>query len=135
MSSASMSVCKGQRRKLCRSMSGWMGNGILAITEPSQHHFAKPCPSHRPTTFGLFVGAQHCFDSLHNCHIRIHDTISLHLVRICLKLLGLDDGIAALAVIVAVQPNGNVLVICDFILDQLFTCNLGDVERDLCLTA
>ena len=39
-----------------------------------------------------------------------------------------------LAAIVAMYPNGDVFRFCNFIEDELPTCDLGDIDRDLRLS-
>src|SRR5262249_11793956 len=51
--------------------------------------------------------------------------------RICEKLLHIDDRVVSLAMIIAAQPDRDVLRSGDFVTGELVTCNLGNVQHDL----
>lgn len=79
----------------------------------------------------LFARAPQRFNRLHDWSLRILETIILHLFGIGDEVLGFDDRIAALATIIAVQPDRDVLGTCNLVLPELVAGDLRHVEGDL----
>src|SRR6516225_4219099 len=65
-----------------------------------------------------------CFNCLHDQRLRIATTIISQLSRILDQSLGIESHITALAMVIAVHPDRDVLGICNLVAVVLLTCNL-----------
>src|SRR5215470_17878712 len=84
----------------------------------------KGFPCHYWSAKSLSLRPQYCFNGLHDQGLRVATTIILHLLCSLRERLGIDSRRAALAVVVAAQPDRDVLRICDLVADVLIACDL-----------
>jgi hypothetical protein len=75
--------------------------------------------------------AEQRFDGLHDQRLRISTAIRLQLSRIRDEALRLESRITALAVVVAAQPDRDVLRTRNLVSPQLLACDLCYIERHL----
>jgi hypothetical protein len=57
----------------------------------------------------------------------------LRLFGVCNQRLSFDQSASLLAVIISAQPYSDELGIGNLVINELTACDLGNVERDLCL--
>ena len=72
----------------------------------------------------LFFQSKHRFTCLHDQDLGILDAVSFQRLRIFHELLHIDDCVTLLAVIVAAQPNRDVLRSGNLVTGELLTCDL-----------
>src|SRR5229473_2640447 len=79
----------------------------------------------------LFLLTEDGLDGLHDRDLRLHPAESLNLVDRRLQLLRIDERVVALSVIVAAEPQRDVVRIGDLVKHELVARDLRDVDRDL----
>src|SRR5215813_2388409 len=72
----------------------------------------------------LSLFRKQCFNCLHDQRLRIATTIISQLSRILDQPLGIESHITALAMVIAVHPDRDVLGICNLVGVVLLTCDL-----------
>src|SRR5258706_7545424 len=104
----------------------------------------RPPQRAKPTEAALkdsvAVVGKHClsirpkqrFNRLDDQGLTIAKTIVAQLFRVSDQSLGVESRIAALAVVIAVHPDRDVLGICHLVAGVLLACDFCNIERDLC---
>src|SRR5262245_47311818 len=90
-----------------------------APEDVSRNRSRKECLLFRPKQF---------FNRLHDRRLTIAKTIVSQLFRVRHESLGVERRIPALAVVIAAQPDRDVLRICNFVAGVLLACNLCDID-------
>src|SRR5262249_32612992 len=80
----------------------------------------------------LLLGpAEDRFDGVHDGLLRLQPAVARDLLHVRGQFLGIDERVVALAVIVAAQPDRDVLGIGNLVERELVTGDLGAVDRRL----
>src|SRR5262249_3368342 len=87
---------------------------------------AEGCPNCLSTCLKQF------FNCIHDKCLRIAKTEVSHLFRLREESLRIERRITTFAVVIAAQPDRDVLRICNLVAGVLLTCDLCNIPRDLC---
>jgi hypothetical protein len=81
----------------------------------------------------LFAPAQYLFDSLHDWHLKILlvATIIIHLAHIFFQGLQINHSVVAFGIVVTAEPCGDEPRLADFVMHELVTVDLRNVDRHL----
>src|ERR1043166_6665753 len=115
-----------------RARFSWDARATWSEEPPGVHNPTR-APGMRPHR--LFCFREEFLRRLHDGYILIHQTMTAQPFVICLQRLRLEErAAAALAHVIAVEPQRDVLRICDAVGEKLAASYLGDVDRDLRVT-